>query len=123
MKLGDADYRRFARMQRARHTVCSACTSCAPATMESTPWCGIAAWQPWPRTVISKAQVPAITGPGITHLADRNARPVVQAEHRLDREFFEQAILDHHRSTAFRLLGRLEDEHGDAVEVRFFGDR
>ena len=55
------------------------------------------------------------------HLADRNARPVVQAEHRLDREALEQAILDHHRRPTFRFLGRLENEGDDAVEIRMPG--
>ncbi len=45
----------------------------------------------------------------------------MQAEHRLDRKALEQAILDHHRRPAFRFLGRLEDEHGDAVEIRVVG--
>ena len=51
------------------------------------------------------------------HLADRNARPVMQAEHRLHRKLLEQAVFDHHGGTAFRFLRWLENEHHRAVEI------
>ncbi len=55
------------------------------------------------------------------NFADRNAGPVVQAEHGVDREALEQPVLDHHRRAAFGLLGRLEDEGHAAVEIRVGG--
>ena len=51
------------------------------------------------------------------NFTDRNARPVVQAINRFNREALEQTFLDHHRRTAFRFLGRLEDEYGNAIKV------
>jgi hypothetical protein len=92
-----------------------------PVTMASMPWCGMAAWQPWPRTLISKAQVPAITGPAWPS-SRRPECPASCAGRTPPRpEALEQPILDHHRRPAFRFLGRLEDEHGDAVEIRVVG--
>jgi hypothetical protein len=52
------------------------------------------------------------------HFADRDARPVVQAKHRIHRKPLEQAIGDHHRSTPLGLLGGLEDEVHVAVEIQ-----
>ena len=45
------------------------------------------------------------------------AREVVQAVDALDREALEQAVGDHHLAAALVLLGGLEDEADDAVEV------
>ena len=46
--------------------VCSAEITCAVMTTGSTVRCGIAAWPPLPRTVITISSVAAITGPGRT---------------------------------------------------------
>ena len=46
--------------------VCSAVMICAVATTGSTVRCGIAAWPPLPRIVMTISSVAAITGPGRT---------------------------------------------------------
>ncbi len=42
---------------------CSWLTSAAPITTGSRDWCGMAAWLPRPRTVMSKNDAPAIAAP------------------------------------------------------------
>ncbi len=54
--------------------------------------------------------------------ADRQARPVVHAEHRLDRKALEQPLLDHDPAAALVLLGRLEDEMDGAGEIAGLGE-
>ena len=53
--------------------------------------------------------------------ADRHARPVVHAEHRLHREFVEQAVLHHLARAAAAFLGRLKDQIDGAVEIAVRG--
>ena len=50
-------------------------------------------------------------------LADRQARPVVRAEHRFHREPLEEPVPDHGLRTAAAFLGGLEHEVHGAVEV------
>ena len=57
------------------------------------------------------------------HLSGGKAGPVMQAEYRLHRKSFEQALLDHDSGTALMLLGRLKDEIDAAVEIVEFGGR
>ena len=47
---------------------------------------------------------------------ERHAGPVVNREHRLDREALEQTVIDHALAATLVLLGRLEHEMDDAVE-------
>ena len=52
------------------------------------------------------------------HLADGQARPVVQPEHRPHRKLLEQSVLDHYIATGFRLFRRLEDEIDGTIEIK-----
>ena len=54
--------------------------------------------------------------------ADRAARPVVHAKHRLHREFLKQAVLDHLARTTTAFFGRLEDQVNRAVKIAVFGE-
>jgi hypothetical protein len=54
--------------------------------------------------------------------ADRQAGPIVHAEHRVAREALEQAVLDHGVGAAETLLGGLEDEGDRAVELPRLGE-
>ena len=55
-------------------------------------------------------------------LAERQARPVVHAEHLLGRETLEQPLLEHHPAARPHLLGGLEDEVDRAGEVARLGE-
>ena len=55
--------------------------------------------------------------------AERLARPVVHAVHRMHRKAVEQAFLDHHPAPAFVLFGGLEDEVHRAREVLLARER
>ena len=50
-------------------------------------------------------------------LAGRHSRPVVNAEHCVDRKLDEQAVVDHRLRARTAFLRRLEDEHDRAVEL------
>ena len=101
--------------------VCSPSTICDAATIGSIPSSGTAAWVPTPLTRISNRSIAVRMAPGPrAEGADGNARHVVHAIHRLDREFFEQAILHHTAAAAGAFLGRLEDQVDCAGEVARF---
>jgi hypothetical protein len=50
-------------------------------------------------------------------VAHRDARLVVDGEHRVAREFLEQSVLDHHPGAATALFGGLEDKVDGPLEV------
>ena len=54
-------------------------------------------------------------------LPHRHAWPVVQAKHRVHREFLEQAVFDHFSSAAATFFGGLKNQHHGAVEVAVLG--
>ena len=89
-----------------------------PTSTGSTPDSGRAPCEPLPSTSMSKNAPPAIIGPARTaKLAERQARAVVHAEHRLAGEALEQAVVDHRPGAADAFLGGLEDEVHRAVEA------
>ena len=55
-------------------------------------------------------------------LADRELRPIVDAEDRVARELLEQPVLDHRLGTAEPLFGRLEDEEHLPLEAAGLGE-
>src|SRR3546814_8692746 len=56
------------------------------------------------------------------HRAGRDARHVVQAVDRADRELFEQPLLHHDAAAALVLLGGLEDEGDATIEIARLGE-
>jgi hypothetical protein len=80
----------------------------------------MAAWAPWPldldvETVGAGHHRAAMHG----DLAEGQAGPVVQAEHRLHGKTLEQPVGDHRRRTALAFFGGLEQKHHGAVEIGF----
>ena len=55
-------------------------------------------------------------------LADRELRPIVDAEDRVARELLEQPVLDHRLGAAEPLFGRLEDEEHLPLEAAGLGE-
>ncbi len=51
-----------------------------------------------------------------------HARPIVNAEHRIDGEAFEKLIRDHGLGSCAAFFGRLEDEDNSAIELAVLGE-
>lgn len=118
MDLGDADHRRLARVDVARHNGLQGEHQMAGRNQCVDPLLRHRGMAPLPADG-------DLEGAGAGHhrprqhgqFADRQTRPVVQAEDGVHRETIKESVADHHVGPAIGLLGRLENEMDASLDI------